>query len=267
MRVKVLGSAQDGGVPHLGCGCGRCRGAREDRNLQRSPASVKVYDEEKEVNYLFDVSPDIRFQVGDEFIDGIFVSHAHLGHLTGLLYLGTEAFNADRVPVYCSEKVDRFLHENPPYRLLMDRDNVETNVFADGEVVDVMGIEVTPFEVVNKGYVPTDTHAFTIQSDRTTLFYVTDVDRWAEETLDAIRAADIAIIDGCFWSAEEVERYQHVPHPPMEDSIADLAGFDTDIYFTHMNHTNPVLDPDSPEREMVEENGFRVVDDGMEIEL
>ncbi len=267
MRARILGSAQDGGVPHMGCSCGRCAAAREDRNLQRSPASLKVYDEEKDVNYLFDVSPDIRFQFGDAYIDGVFVSHAHLGHLTGLLYFGTEAYNAEAVPVHCSETVDEFLHDNPPYRLLLDRNNIETRPFVDGDVVEVMGITVEPLAITNKGYVPTDTHAFVIRSDDTELLYLTDIDRWTEDVIDAVKAADIAILDGTFWSAEEIDRFERVPHPPIKDSLGEFAGLNTEIYFTHMNHTNPVLDPDSEERAAVEEAGCHVAEDGTDIAL
>lgn len=267
MRAEILGSAQDGGVPHLGCGCDQCQVARDDRRRQRSPASLKITDEEREVNYLFDVSPDIRFQIGDEYIDGIFVSHAHLGHVTGLLYLGTESFNADQVPVHCSSTVEAFLQNHPSYRVLIDRNNIETHVFDSREEVEAMGIAVTPVPVTNTGYVETDTHGFFIQTEDTSLFYATDTDAWTEDELDIIRDVDVAILDGSFWSEEEIDRYQHVPHPPIKDTIKKLEGVDTTVYFTHMNHTNPVLDPDSAERQEVEDAGFHIAEDGTEIEL
>lgn len=267
MKATILGSAQDGGVPHLGCGCTQCTAAREGGAAPRSAASMKVSDEGRGVNYLFDISPDIRHHVGDDFIDGIFLSHAHLGHVTGLLYLGKEAANAEEVPVYCSETVAEFLQNTSPYRLLVDRNNIDVNTFAGSKAENVMGITVTPVPVENKGYVPTDTYGFVIRTQETTLFYVSDLDEWTEDALDRVREADIAIVDGCFWSREEIERYESVPHPPMQESMELLADMDTEIYFTHMNHTNPVIDPDSDERAAVEDAGFNVVEDGMEIEL
>lgn len=267
MRARILGSAQDGGVPHLGCGCDRCAAARGDRSMQRSPASLKVYDEEKEVNYLFDVSPDIRFQIGDEYIDGIFVSHAHLGHVTGLLYLGTESFNADMVPVHCSETVEQFLQDHPSYRVLIDRNNITTHIFDSGDGVEVLGLEVTPVSVSNTGYVETDTHGFLIETEDTTLFYATDTDRWTDEEFERIAAADVAVLDGSFWSREEIDRYQHVPHPPIKETLEKVKDLDTTVYFTHMNHTNPVLDPESDERQQVEDAGCHIAEDGTEIEL
>ncbi|MFB6265829.1 MAG: MBL fold metallo-hydrolase, partial [Candidatus Nanohaloarchaea archaeon] len=157
--------------------------------------------------------------------------------------------------------------ENPPYRLLVDRDNIDIKTFEQGGTVGVMGINVTPVDVPNKGYVTTDTNAFIIDSGDRELFYMSDVDEWNDELVERVRHADVAVIDGCFWSREEIERYENVPHPPIQESLEVLEGVETEIYFTHMNHTNPVLDPESGERERVEEEGFRIAEEGMEIEL
>ncbi|MDY6770219.1 MAG: MBL fold metallo-hydrolase [Candidatus Nanohaloarchaea archaeon] len=266
MRAEILGSAQDGGVPHLGCSCDACSRARDDPSLQRSAASLRVFDADRDVNYIFDVSPDIRHHVGDEFIDGVFLSHAHLGHITGLLYFGKEAFNADEVPLYCSETVAEFLRETSPYRTLIDRENIILNEFG-GSPVSVMGMRVRPVPVENRGYLTTDTHAFTIETGDTRLFYMTDIDRWTEDAVAAVEDADIAVVDGCFWSSDEIDRYENVPHPPVEETLEELGHVDTDVYLTHMNHTNPVLLPDADERQQVEDAGFTVADDGMEIQL
>ncbi|MFB6166644.1 MAG: MBL fold metallo-hydrolase [Candidatus Nanohaloarchaea archaeon] len=267
MKAEILGTAQDGGVPHLGCSCDTCTSAREDPSEQRYASSLRVHDEEKGVNYLFDVSPDVRFQVGEEYIDGVFLSHAHLGHVTGLLYFGKESFNADNIPVHCSTTVRSFLEDNPPYRLLIDRNNIEVKEFRPGQTVSVMGINVTPVQVENKGYVTTDTNAFIIDSGDRELFYMTDIDEWTDEALERVKQADVAIVDGCFWSREEIDRYENVPHPPIEESLEVLEGVETEVYFTHLNHTNPVLDPDSEERKKIEDKGFKVAEEGMEIEL
>lgn len=266
MKAKILGSAQDGGIPHLGCSCEVCAPAREDPRQQRHVTALKVYNEDKEVNYLFDASSDIRFQVDDEFIDGIFLSHTHLGHVTGLLYLGKESINANMVDIHCSEGVAEFLNENYPYRLLLDRNNIVLNTFEEGTGVDLMEMEVFPVAVTHK-YSPTDAHGFRIETDDKTLFYMTDIDAWEEPAIEEVERADIAIVDGCFWSKEEIDRYERVPHPPIKESLEIFEGSDTDIIFTHLNHTNPVLKPDSEERQKVEEAGFRIAEDGMEIEL
>ncbi|MCJ7479159.1 MAG: MBL fold metallo-hydrolase [Candidatus Nanohaloarchaeota archaeon QJJ-7] len=266
MKAKILGSAQDGGVPHLRCSCDACQAAREDPNKQRYATALKVYDEEKGVNYLFDASPDIRFQLGDEFMDGIFISHGHLGHVTGLLYLGKESINSNMTDVYCSESAADFLKENYPYRLLVDRNNIVLNTFEENGHENLMGMKVDFVPVIHR-YVPTDMHAFRIKTDDTNLFYMTDIDHWTDDAIKEVESADVAIIDGCFWSQEEIDRYERVPHPPIKESLEIFEDTDTDIIFTHINHTNPVLDPESEERKKVEEAGFRIAEEGMEIEL
>lgn len=267
MRVEILGSAQDGGVPHLGCTCRACSAAREDPTKQRYAASIKVSDEEREVNYLFDASPDIRYQLaGDDIIDSIFVSHGHLGHTPGLLYLGKESMNAEQVPVYCNPSAAAFIREeNYAYRLLVDRNNITLNEFTEGDTIDVMGLTVEPVGVTHWGDMTTS--AFMIRSKNRSLFYMTDIDQWTEKALERVREADIAIIDGSFWSKEEIGRYERVPHPPIKESLDRLQDVGTDVYFTHLNHTNPVLDPDSAERAQVEDAGFVVAEEGMEIDL
>lgn len=266
MKAKILGTAQDGGIPHLGCECDACSVARTDRSKQRFTASLKVYNEEKGVNYLFDATPDIRFQVEDTYIDGIFLGHGELGTITGLLYLGKESINANMVPVHCTASVEQFLEDNYAFRLLIDRNNIVVNRFGNGDPVEMMGLTVTPLSVVHR-YVPTDTHAFMIDSGNKKLLYMTDIDYWTDEALQYVEDADIALIDGTFWSEEEIDRFERVPHPPIKESIEKLQDVDTEIYFTHLNHTNPVLDPDSDERGQVEDAGFHIAEEGMELDL
>ncbi|MDY6761971.1 MAG: MBL fold metallo-hydrolase [Candidatus Nanohaloarchaea archaeon] len=266
MKAEILGSAQDGGVPHLGCTCDTCEAARDDPSKQRYATSMKVYNEENDVTYLFDASPDIRYQLRDEFLDGVFISHGHLGHITGLLYLGKESFNANMVDVHCSESVREFIRDSYPYRLLSDRDNIVVNTHDNRDDVELMDLQVTPVEVVHR-YVPTDMHAFRIESENRPLFYMTDIDYWTDEAIAEVENADVAVVDGCFWSEEEIDRYERVPHPPVSESLDVFSDTDTNIIFTHINHTNPILDPDSDERRKVEDAGFTVAEEGMEIEL
>lgn len=266
MKAEILGSAQDGGVPHVGCSCDTCEAARADHNEQRYATSLKVYDEERDINYLFDASADIRFQIGDEFLDGIFLSHAHIGHILGLLYLGKESINANMVDVYCSDEVAEFIRDSYHYRLLVDRNNIVLNTFDDGEAANLMGANVRFVPTVHR-HAPTAMHAFQIETGDTRLFYMTDIDHWTEDAIEQVESADIAIVDGCFWSEEEIDRYERVPHPPVKESLERFAETDTEIYFTHINHTNPILDPDSAERQQVEDAGLHVAEEGTELEL
>jgi pyrroloquinoline quinone biosynthesis protein B len=268
MIVEVLGNVQDGGVPHLGCSCEVCENARNDPCDEKFVSSLLLRKdgEEDSVRYLFDATPDIRHQIKGDYLDGIFVSHGHMGHILGLMYLGTESLDASNVPVYCAEDMEDFLMQNDPYRLLVDRNQIEIVGVKDGRETDILGGKVEPL-TVDHSHVNTETLGFMIRGEEKDLFYISDFDNWTNDLLDAIEEADIAIIDGTFWAEDEIDRYDEVPHPTIPGSMEKTSEFDTEIYFTHLNHTNPALREDSEERKEVEEKGYGVVEPGMEFEI
>ncbi len=268
MKIEVLGTVQDGGVPHMDCSCRVCEEARQDCSKQRYVHAVmlKENDDENSIRYLIGASPDIRNQIKGEFLDGVFVSDDHLGDITGLLFLGESSMDASGVPVYCAEGVKDFIMKNDPYRYMVDRGNIETEVVDEGEEVEVQGGHVEPREVIHRGDYA-DALSFMIHGEDKKLYYVSDLDKWTEDAIESVKEADIAIVDGCFWTKEELDRFEEVPHPPIKKSIEEFSDVDTEIYFTHMNHTNPVLLEDSEERKEMEEKGFQIVERGMEFEI
>ncbi|MFB6144758.1 MAG: MBL fold metallo-hydrolase [Candidatus Nanohaloarchaea archaeon] len=268
MKVEVLGNVQDGGVPHLGCSCEVCEKAREDPKEAKYVGSLmlKQNSEEDSVRYLIDATPDVRFQIKGDYLDGIFTSHGHLGHIAGLLFFGMEALDSSDLPVYCTEKTEHFLRNNDPWRLLIDRGQVDVNQIEDGEEIDILGGCIEPVEVEHR-YVNTDTVAFMIHGEEKKLFYLSDIDEWTENAEQAVESADIAIIDGTFWTKDEIERYEEVPHPPIKESMDRFEDLDTEVHFTHLNHTNPALREDSEEREELESRGFSVVEKGQEFHI
>jgi pyrroloquinoline quinone biosynthesis protein B len=266
--IEVLGNVQDGGVPHLGCGCSVCEAAREDANNQKhnSAIMIKEDDEDDSVKYLVEATPDVRYQIKGDYLDGVFISHGHLGHITGLLHFGEEAIDTDHLPVYVSEKTKHFICSNDPYRLLVDRDNIDVTEFNDGEKTEIQGGKIEAVEAQHKR-LNTDTLGFMIHGPNKKLFYLSDIHQWTEKTLNKVRESDVAIVDGTFWNEEEIDRYEEVPHPVMKETMHKAEDWDTQIIFTHLNHTNPALREDTEEREELEERGFKVAQKGMEIEL
>ncbi len=263
MNIEVLGNVQDGGVPHLGCDCEVCNRARENPEEQRYTASIILREDNSEdtVAYLIAASPDIRYQVDSEFIDGIFVPHTGLGHITGLLYFGEEGPDATDLNVYCNEYVQNFLRKNDPYRYLIDRGNIEVQDFSDGDSEELQGGKIKVLEHYHPQF-NTKTGSYLIEGEEKTFFYISDVTEFTDEIVDTIKEADIAIVDGTFWSRDEIDRYEEVPHPPIKESMELLDGIDTEIYFTHLNHTNPVLREDTEERRVMEEKDFGIVEKG-----
>jgi pyrroloquinoline quinone biosynthesis protein B len=268
MRVEVLGNVQDGGVPHLGCECEVCEDARENPEERKYISSLLLKENEKEdsARYLIDASPDARMQVGTQYIDGVFIPLATLGHLTGLQYFGPEGPDAKELSVYCCEDVKDFMMKNDPYRLLIDRDNLEVHNFSDGEEIEVQGGSVESIQFYHK-HVNYDTTGYMIKGENKKLFFLDDITEFTPEIVEAIEEADIAVIDGTFWSEDEIDRYEEVPHPPIRRSLDQFEDLDTKIYFTHLNHTNPVLREDSEQRDEVEDRGFHVAEEGFEFKL
>jgi pyrroloquinoline quinone biosynthesis protein B len=268
MRVEVLGTVQDGGVPHLGCTCDVCEKAREDANEAKNVSAIllKEDDSESSARYLVNATPDIRAQVRGDYLDGVFVPHEGLGHITGLQYFGQEGPDISNLSVFTSEEVEDFVMQNDPYRFLVDRNNLEVRGFDDGEEIDIRGGDVEA-RYFNHPHLNHDTTAYMIHGEEKKLFYLDDITDFTDEIVECVKEADVALIDGTFWSEDEIGRFEEVPHPPIRRSLDQFADVDTEIYFTHMNHTNPALREGSDERQEVEENGFRVAERGMEFTL
>jgi len=268
MKVEILGNVQDGGVPHLSCTCEVCEKAREDSSETKFVSSLvlKEGEDNSSFRYVIGASPDIRHQIKGDYLDGIFVSDTHLGDITGLVFLGKHAMNADGATVYCNSEVEDFIMKNDPYRLMVDHGHMETKEFENGNEEDIQGVSIEAREVISKGDYG-DTSSYMIKGEDKKLYYVKDLDRWTREAKEAVEEADIAIIDGTFWSEEELERYQEVPHPTIQETMETFSETETEIYFANMKHNSPVLIEDSEEREELEEVGFSLAEHGQEFEV
>jgi pyrroloquinoline quinone biosynthesis protein B len=268
MRVEVLGNVQDGGVPHLGCTCEICEKAREDAREAKNVSAILLKDSDSKsaARYLLNATPDIRAQVKGDYLDGIFVPHEGLGHITGLQYFGQEGPDISNLSVFACEKVENYMMQNDPYRFLVDRDNLQIHSFEDGEEIKIRGGQIKAKQF-HHPHLNHETTAYMITGEDKKLFYLDDITDFTTEIEECVEEADIAIIDGTFWSEDEIGRFEEVPHPPIRRSLDQFADTDTKIYFTHMNHTNPVLRDDSEERSKVEGKGFNVAEKGQEFKL
>jgi pyrroloquinoline quinone biosynthesis protein B len=272
MKVMVLGSGQDAGIPHGGCNCDICSIARDDTKHRRWGPSIAIFDDE--VCYLVDASPDIKYQMGMlQYvvnrkgripISGILLTHAHYGHISGLWQLGKEAMDDKNIKVYCTSKLKQLLSENYPFSLLIQSKNIEISEIENQKEIDLEKFTCTPILVPHRDEVA-NTVGFVIHSNRT-MVYVPDLDRWTENILREIQNADIAIIDGTFYSQDEIPRFHEVPHPPISETMELFKGIDTEIYFTHINHTN-VINTKTKKRKAMEKKGFRVAEDGLLLDI
>jgi pyrroloquinoline quinone biosynthesis protein B len=279
-HAVVLGIAQDGGVPHIGCTQAPCVEARRDPARRQRVAALGLVDGDR--RYLIDATPDIASQleslnagrtVSDRRrpVDGIFLTHAHIGHYTGLMFLGREALGADAVPVYATARMMRFLRENAPWSQLVAQRNIALNLVMPGEDIAFGNLRVALMAVPHRDELA-DTVAFRVRGPGGSVLYVPDVDkweRWDRKLEDEVAAVQVALLDGTFHDADELpgRNMADVPHPLVSDTLARLpAPLRARVRFTHLNHTNRLLfDPRA--RAALEEQGARVARDGDVIPL
>jgi pyrroloquinoline quinone biosynthesis protein B len=282
LRVRVLGSAQDGGLPHAGCSCVRCEAAAAGRG--RLVASLALLTADGPV--LVDATPDIREQlrmladvrsgapgrVDRRPLAAILLTHAHMGHYGGLLHLGFEAVNAERIPVYATPAMNAFLRDNAPWDQLVALGNVELHDLPPGGSVALGGVTVSAFAVPHRNEYA-DTVGYRFTGPRGTVVYIPDTapwDRWSVPPESVLDGADVAIVDGTFHSADELpgRSVESTGHPLMLDTLDRFAGdTETAFYFTHLNHSNPAVDPRSEEARGIAARGFEVVREGTEFRL
>lgn len=258
MRVFVLGTAQDGGVPQMDCLCPHCRAADADAALRRLPACAAV-QAEGEPPVLVDATPSLpeqarllrRLTGGPGTAAGpslpfqaILLTHAHMGHYAGLLQLGREAAHAQLFPVYGTSRMEAFLAENRPFAHLFERREIRFNTVEPGRTFALGGLSVTALPVPHRNE-DTDTVAYRIQRDGLTFLYVPDADAFPPSLVAEIRAADLALVDGTFYTHDEAaprrEDLRQIPHPPIAESRKALARPAGRVLFTHLNHTNRLL--------------------------
>ncbi|WP_077328764.1 MBL fold metallo-hydrolase [Virgibacillus siamensis] len=284
MYVKVLGTAQDAGIPHSNCFCPNCNLARRDKRYQRLAASLSIHFEESNKWFLIDPSPDFKTQLDRIqketkwrlMMDGIFITHAHIGHYTGLMYLGKEAVSTNQMPVAVGENMREFLSSHYPWKQLIDLKNIklETLKFKqDYQLTDGAGI--TPLLIPHRNEF-SETFGFIIYGRQKRLLYIPDIDRWEQWNVnlgEVMRDIDYCFIDGTFYSEKELasigRSYQDIPHPLISDSMEIFKPYkDTcQIYFTHFNHTNPVIGGEEKYRREIEKNGFFILEEGHEFNL
>jgi pyrroloquinoline quinone biosynthesis protein B len=287
--VKVLGSAQDAGIPHIGCYCLNCQRARKDPRFARLKPSIAVLDMKDRKVFVVDASPDISLQfdwvherMGFDAAakinvpDGILLTHAHIGHYTGLMYYGYEGLNATKIPVYCTSKMGRFLKENGPWSQLVGLENIALQIVGREDQTSLTPqIVFTPILVPHRDEY-SDTVGFIIAGPKRKLLYIPDIRNWQvwdRSIVEETEKVDCAILDGTFFSPDELpgRDLSKIGHPFILDSMRVLASAAKSgrhkIYFTHLNHSNRALDPDGPAQKEIKKRGFHLATDGMEISL
>lgn len=259
MRAFLLGTAQDGGIPQADCACLRCAAAAADPALRRLPSCVAVAAGDSPP-VLLDAAWALPEQAarlrrmrekgtGAERMlpfAAILLTHAHMGHYTGLVHLGREGASARAFPVHCTRAMGDFLAANRPFAHLLDRGEINLRLFEPGvPFAPAPGLRATAIEVPHRNE-DADTVCFRMESDGRSLLYLPDADVLPAPLVAEIRAADLALVDGTFYTHDEVAPGGRadgaaVPHPPVRETRKALAGARGRVLYTHLNHTNPLL--------------------------
>lgn len=283
-ELVVLGTAQDGGMPHAGCRCVNCERARRDPGFRRLPPAVGI--RAGDATALIDATHAFAEQVhllqstASDFLPEkryappatVLLTHTHTGHYVGLWQLDRSVLSAKAVRVLGPPQTIALLATNEPWRQMVVDGFITLAPLALNTTFEVVpGVQVTPMPVPHRSEWGADTVAYRIDGPNQSVLYLPDIDAWdvwEQDVCEVVASVDVALLDGTFW--EPFSR-PGVPHPPVRDSLDRLASVARDgqsqIIFTHLNHTNPAVDPDSAEAIEVRERGFAVADEGQIIPL
>ncbi|MCP4423595.1 MAG: MBL fold metallo-hydrolase [Chloroflexi bacterium] len=273
VTAVILGIMQDGGLPHVGCRCPRCSAAYADPRRAEHAACLGLVDHrgERPKVWLIDATPDIKYQL-DLLAgalgahptrsgrlrqpDGVFFTHAHMGHIGGLPHLGPEAMAAVDLPVYAAPGLLALLRENRLWRPMVEGLDLRP-LTAHKSITLATDLAITPIPVPHRDEWSVGTFAFHIRGPNRAALYLPDIDAWeqwpsARETLAAV---DYALVDASFYSVDELGGNSSsrnssagrppVAHPLVPDTLERFADLPGQLILTHLNHTNPILDPHS----------------------
>jgi pyrroloquinoline quinone biosynthesis protein B len=304
VRIKVLGAAAGGGLPQWNCTCANCSAVRNNHpNIQARTQSQLAVTADGDTWFLINASPDLRQQflnnpeihpdptkgLRNTPVAGVILTSADLDHVLGLLLM--REFTPVRI--YATRPVISILKKNSFFQML-DRlpgqsrwTEIEPGVsFHAGN-----NLTCTPIAVSNSlpTYISEEDRAALDSTGATTGLILEDSQGARAAYLPALPSVSAPLkqllskcstifIDGTFWSDDELQKIQpgtplarsmgHLPISGPEGSLAPLQDLkDTRKIYTHINNTNPILQEQSSQRRAVEDAGWEVACDGLEITL
>ncbi len=277
VSLVILGTVQDGGSPHPGCQKDCCQGLFAKPDPNRQVVSLGLIDNLHQKNFLVEATPDLPRQMkqlrqlssfaNKETPDGIFITHAHIGHYSGLMYLGREALNTQQVPVYALPRLQQFLTNNGPWSQLVQLRNIALQPIQDTQTVALTpALRIQPFTVPHRDEF-SETVGFIISGPQKKALFIPDIDKWEKwghSIADAIAKVDYALVDATFYDAAEINNRNmaEIPHPFVVESMELLKNLSAaekrKVYFIHFNHTNPLLNANSQQVKTVLANGFNI---------
>lgn len=293
MKLTILGAAAGGGLPQWNCGCPNCADARAGRIPAMTQSSVALTLDGRTV--ILNASPDIRVQLDacglhppglrGSPVEAVVLTNGDVDHVAGLLSLR----ESSPFTIHATSETLEIL-EQPIFRVLNPDHVTRSAIELDHPFVPIPGVTVTAFPVPGKvalyledgepdtALLGEQTVGLRIEAEGRLLFHVPGCAQVADDLLARLGGADLLLFDGTVWADDDMARsgtgaktgarMGHLAMSGPDGSIARLAGLTgTRRIFVHVNNTNPVLQPDSPERARIRAEGWELAQDGMEIIL
>ncbi|MDQ8006736.1 MAG: MBL fold metallo-hydrolase [Pedobacter sp.] len=257
--IIVLGVAQDGGYPHLGCKKVCCTKAWSNPKLRKNVTALAVVNPSSKKWWLLEATPDIKFQLQDfqkitnnqypYLPEGVFLTHAHMGHYTGLAQFGREVMNTKQLNVYVMPKFKRFLESNGPWSQLVNLKNINLIELSDNKAIDLDNIKFSSLKVPHRDEY-SETVGFKIDLNHKNVLFIPDIDKWSKwnkSIIEEVKKVDYAFLDATFFDNKELNNrpIAEVPHPFVAETIQlfenESKAIKEKIHFIHFNHTNPIM--------------------------
>ncbi len=284
--LLILGIAQDAGYPQAGCQRACCQRVNSDPSLKRLTTCLALVDPASGKRWLFEATPDFKSQLrrldsiaptGGEYpFDGIFLTHAHMGHYTGLANLGREVMGTQDTKVYAMPRMASYLENNGPWSQLVSLKNIDIRPIEENVALKLTPtLSVMPFVVPHRDEY-SETVGFQIKGPKRQVVFIPDIDKWEKwstNIIEIVEANDLLFLDGTFFQDGEIpgRDMKLIPHPFVTESLERFKPLPdsekSKINFIHFNHTNPLLWPESLEYSAVMEAGYHVAKEWQQIPL
>ncbi len=304
MKIRILGSAAGGGFPQWNCNCANCTGLRSGTIAATARTQSSIAVTENDTDWvLINASPDILAQlraapalqparaVRDSGICAVLLMDAQIDHVTGLLMLRERS---TPLPLYATTQVFGDLGSGLPLlnvlshycgvaRQVIDPDDTAFTIAPLASTrFSAIALEskAPPYSPHRNDPHPGDNIGLRITDavSGKSVFYAPGLGAITPAVDAAMRAADVLLVDGTFWTEEEMITLGLSKKPASQMGHLAQSGPGGMIevldampaarkILIHINNSNPILREDSPERAILEAHGIEVATDNMEISL
>ena len=270
-------------MPHIGCKHKFCLD-NFSKYEEFYVTSIAVINSDLNKYILFEATPDITYQLNHlkdnvfhEFLlpQAIYITHAHIGHYSGLMYFGREALGSKNLLVKVLPKMSNFLKANGPWSQLVNLSNIQIqSTKFDLSNSELSNIDVTPIQVPHRDEY-SETAGYIIKGKSKKALFIPDIDKWEKwdkNLIDIVKDFDYLLLDATFYDSMEINRdISEIPHPLVSETINLLNSLSEEnkskVYFIHMNHTNPMLNPNSDLSKSIINKGFNIARLGQKLYL